>query len=482
MKNTKKPVPFFDILLTSLTILLIGASAYLFFLYNSNSSAQSPDKDLANVSSTIDETDSNFAGIKIITEIANDANTPFAIQYPQSNHTAFNDKIKKHIKGLQYDYLTNVEDYKQDHKDFTSELNISFETFQHPNGLYSFVFEKNESIDEESHATTQTFHLDPETGDMPLFEDLLENHEEQLTAFADIAAKHLKQNNANENTLSGEDITQLTEPYLENFAQFAFTDKALVLYFTLFEMDAPIPTIEIPYKEINDLLAAEFKISEDGLNAIENAAKKDKDGNKTNKKQQETTEDTNDKEVSNQKRVALTFDDGPAPNVTTRVLEILEKYDAIATFFMLGSRVEYYPEIAKQVQEAGHELGNHSWTHPDLSNATDEKVFEEIAKTSRIIEEVTGEKPLSFRPPYGVFNSTVEELAELPIALWDVDTLDWKHRNGDALLSYVENNVQDGSIILMHDIHASTADGLEAVMQYLVDNDFTFVTVSEVLE
>lgn len=76
-----------------------------------------------------------------------------------------------------------------------------------------------------------------------------------------------------------------------------------------------------------------------------------------------------DKEVSNKKRVALTFDDGPDPNVTMRVLETLEKYDAKATFFMLGSRVEYYPEIAKNVQEAGHELGNHSWTHPDLSKS-----------------------------------------------------------------------------------------------------------------
>src|SRR6185312_17561707 len=99
------------------------------------------------------------------------------------------------------------------------------------------------------------------------------------------------------------------------------------------------------------------------------------------------------------KQVALTFDDGPDPKVTMQILETLEKYNAKATFFMLGSRVEYYPEIAKHIADAGHELGNHTWNHPDLTKASVEKIRDEINRTSSIIENVTGMQSTVFRPP-----------------------------------------------------------------------------------
>jgi peptidoglycan-N-acetylglucosamine deacetylase len=177
--------------------------------------------------------------------------------------------------------------------------------------------------------------------------------------------------------------------------------------------------------------------------------------------------------------VALTFDDGPDPKVTTKILATLKKYDAQATFFMLGSRVEYYPEIAKDVINAGHELGNHTWTHPNLTNASIKKINSEITRTSAIIEKVTGTKADIFRPPYGAINKTVRQQTDLPVILWDVDTLDWKHRNANQLLAHVKKSTRDGSIILMHDIHQSTADGLEAVLAYLDGEGYTFVTVSE---
>ena len=140
--------------------------------------------------------------------------------------------------------------------------------------------------------------------------------------------------------------------------------------------------------------------------------------------------------------MALTFDDGPDPKVTTKILATLEKYDAKATFFMLGSRVEYYPEIAKDVTNAGHELGNHTWTHPDLTNDSIKKINSEITRTSTIIEKVTGKEANIFRPPYGAINKTVRQQTKLPVILWDVDTLDWKHRNAKQLLSHVKKNTR----------------------------------------
>lgn len=179
------------------------------------------------------------------------------------------------------------------------------------------------------------------------------------------------------------------------------------------------------------------------------------------------------------KQVALTFDDGPDPIVTMQILETLAKYDAEATFFMLGNRVEYYPEIAKKVQEAGHEIGNHSWTHPDLTKANAEKIQSEINATSAIIETVTGQKATVFRPPYGAVNETVRSQTRLPVILWDVDTLDWQHRDPNQLLTNVKSMTKDGSTILMHDIHQSTAVGLDAVLAYLQSEGYTFVKFSD---
>ena len=146
---------------------------------------------------------------------------------------------------------------------------------------------------------------------------------------------------------------------------------------------------------------------------------------------------------------------------------------------MLGSRVSFYPEIVKEMKEAGHELGNHTWNHIDLTKASAEKIALEINNTSDAIELASGSKPTVFRPPYGAVNNTVRAQTSLPVVLWDVDTLDWKYRDANHLLEHVKKHVKEGSTILMHDIHMSTAEGLDAVLAYLQEEGYSFVTVSE---
>jgi peptidoglycan/xylan/chitin deacetylase (PgdA/CDA1 family) len=149
---------------------------------------------------------------------------------------------------------------------------------------------------------------------------------------------------------------------------------------------------------------------------------------------------------------------------------------------MLGSRVEFYPEIASDVLEAGHELGNHTWTHANLTNMASDAITEEVSRTNNIIEQATGHSPTVFRPPYGAFNDNMLNILSLPVILWDVDTLDWKHRDASQLLATVKSSVHDGSTVLMHDIHLSTAQGLENVLAFLTSEGYTFVTVSELNE
>jgi peptidoglycan-N-acetylglucosamine deacetylase len=182
------------------------------------------------------------------------------------------------------------------------------------------------------------------------------------------------------------------------------------------------------------------------------------------------------------KRVALTFDDGPDAKVTPQVLAILKKYDAKATFFMVGTNVSRNPAIVEQVYEAGHEIGNHTWNHSKLTSLSTSAVKQEVDKTSNAIYNAIGQYPTVFRPPYGATNDKVRSVITMPSILWSIDTLDWKHRNADKVLSYVKASAKDGSIILMHDIHQSTANGLENVILYLQKQGYEFVTVSEILQ
>ncbi|WP_098049675.1 polysaccharide deacetylase family protein [Bhargavaea cecembensis] len=184
------------------------------------------------------------------------------------------------------------------------------------------------------------------------------------------------------------------------------------------------------------------------------------------------------------KYIALTFDDGPHPTVTPRVLDTLAQNDVRATFFMLGSQAEFYPDMARRVAEAGHEIGNHSDSHPDLTKYGMDGIRSQIKDSARKIEAATGVRPDVFRPPYGAVNDAVKQIAaesHAPIILWSVDSLDWKSRNADAVSRLVAGKVHPGAIVLMHDIHASTADALPRVIAGLKQQGYQFVTVSQLL-
>lgn len=182
------------------------------------------------------------------------------------------------------------------------------------------------------------------------------------------------------------------------------------------------------------------------------------------------------------KRVALTFDDGPDAKVTPQILATLQKYDAKATFFMVGRNVPKNATIVKQIYDAGHEIGNHTSNHKKLTALSISGVRQEVNDTSNAIYAAIGQYPTVFRPPYGATNEQVRSVMTIPSILWSIDTLDWKHHNPDKILAYVKASVKDGSIILMHDIHQTTANGLDNVLLYLQKQGYEFVTVSEILQ
>ena len=178
------------------------------------------------------------------------------------------------------------------------------------------------------------------------------------------------------------------------------------------------------------------------------------------------------------KMISLTFDDGPNYN-TSKIIDVLNKYDIKATFFVLGSRAINNKDILKKMADSGMEIGNHTYNHLLLTKYDENKIRSEIEDTSEVIYSATKKKPKLLRPSYGSVNNKIKKVANMPIIIWDIDTLDWKYHNSKRITSRVVNKVRDGDIILMHDIYNASLNALSNIIPILQDNGYEFVTIDE---
>ncbi len=187
-------------------------------------------------------------------------------------------------------------------------------------------------------------------------------------------------------------------------------------------------------------------------------------------------------------KIALTFDDGPHPRVTNQILDVLSKYGVKATFFMVGENVKNYPDTAKRVVREGHEIGNHTYTHPHIKNMSADELLTEMAKCDKAIKDVTGVSSVKlFRPPEGVIDSAVKAISSengYSIILWRIDTRDWAGTSAYDIKSNIEKNVETGDIILMHDYISKkchTVEALNVIIPMLLEKGYEFVTVGELI-
>lgn len=186
-----------------------------------------------------------------------------------------------------------------------------------------------------------------------------------------------------------------------------------------------------------------------------------------------------------EKLVALTFDDGPHGQLTPRILDILARNGAKGTFFVLGQNANRFPGILQRAVAEGNEIGSHTWSHAKLTSCGREKLLSEMGRTHDAIIRATGKAPAVMRPPYGAINaSTIQTIYSAygtPAILWDVDTNDWRKPGVQTVINRAVNGARSGSIILVHDIHASTADAIEGIVKGLQARGFRLVTVSELI-
>lgn len=185
------------------------------------------------------------------------------------------------------------------------------------------------------------------------------------------------------------------------------------------------------------------------------------------------------------KYIAMTYDDGPHPRNTPRLLDMLRERNIKATFYVIGQSVGLYPQVVRRTVEEGHEIGNHSQTHRLLSKLPDSEIIADLGRCESAVVSAAGVKPLTLRPPYGGLLQRQRELVHAhfgyPTILWSVDPLDWKRPGASVVSSRILAGASAGGIVLSHDLHSQTVDAMPATLDTLLRRGYQFVTVSQLL-
>ncbi len=193
------------------------------------------------------------------------------------------------------------------------------------------------------------------------------------------------------------------------------------------------------------------------------------------------TEIERQKEDTAVKKIALTYDDGPDPVYTEELLAVLEAENVRATFFLLGQEIAGQEEIVKKMYDAGHILGNHTYSHVDLLGLSEWEALEQLRKTNEVIAACTGEYPQYFRPPFGRCSESINKQISMLMIMWTLDTRDWECQDTGVIVENIVQNVKENDIILMHDGYETTVEATRQVIPILKERGYTFVTVEELM-
>ncbi|AIF45318.1 hypothetical protein X953_06995 [Virgibacillus sp. SK37] len=419
-----------------------------------------------------------YPGLNIKTKTKETDLYTFSVSQPYTEHKQINKVIDEWVDQQKTDFTSEInimEDFLKKNE-FRAHLNIQVETEKIADQIYTLEFEAYQITGGANGMTkVKPFILDLNQNKMLQLGDVLQVKEASIKEIQKLIMKELN-SNKEINDYIFEELAKEAIKNPDNWKWSISRDK-MGVYFDEYEIAAGAAgriKVEIPMKKIKPYLNKDFVEKIDITFPEE----------KNNKEEEKHSEDMVELDP-NGKYVALTFDDGPHPKVTPQILATLKKHDAKATFFMLGSQVDYYPTLANEVAEAGHEIGDHTMNHQDLTILGIDQIQAEVQQSNSVIKKAAGRTPNLLRPPYGALNDNVKQIAanmELPIIMWSVDSLDWKSRNATAVNEEVMANVAPGSIVLLHDIHPSTAEALPELLTTLEKQGYQMVTVSQLLE
>ena len=385
---------------------------------------------------------------EVNTIILKENNMTIGINYPTTNIKKLDLEIKKQVDSIYDDF---IKEYGLNTNN--SELNIDY-TYNITNERYiNVVLEKYISNSNNLISKLYTYVFDIKQNRFLTLKDLIDQDElKYISSYAqkELLAKY-------KDVIGINELNNILSPNYNNFELFNFDDQKLYLYFNSSNFK-DIVDVEIPLENIN------LKIPIEMGTTVQNTVKVKKIKNKAID--------------PNKKMIALTFDDGPS-KYTDKIIDLLNKYDASGTFFVLGNKVEMYKDTIVKAIEQGSEIGNHSYNHKWLIKLNKTEFIDQINRTQSILKNTVNYTPTLLRPTYGSVNDEIKNNTTLDIVLWNIDTLDWKLKNYKNIANRVIGKVEDGDIVLMHDIHERTLKALEIILPKLKAEGYQLVTVSE---
>ena len=197
--------------------------------------------------------------------------------------------------------------------------------------------------------------------------------------------------------------------------------------------------------------------------------------------QQVVQADAGNEVIEKDVEIAFTFDDGPHPVWTEKLLDGIKERGIRATFFVIGQSAEEHPELIQRMLEDGNQVGNHTYSHVQLTACKTDQALEEIQKTQEVIYDATGFQPRYIRPPFGSWNEVLQDKTNLQSVLWDVDPYDWKVQNTDIIVQRILEQTEDGSIILLHDVYEESVEAALKVADIFLERGYRFCTVDEIM-
>lgn len=441
-------------MLIFLTI-LIGLAGYSYNKVSSNS--QEPPQP---------KKDRGQSGLGVESMVNDSKQERYAIHYPVFHIKEIDEQIKDYVNqelaGFKED---NAKAQAQD-EDGPFELNIKYKVVYYTKDTASVVLNQYIEAGGVSGTTSvKTFNADLKQKKLLSLQDLFEENSDFLNRISSIAYQELKNRNPSADMAL---LKEGTSPQEEHFSRFALLENEVEFYFEKKQTGLE-QSVKIKKEWVKDILKDRYQdMKKNRLQA---------------KPDQEPVPLPKQAKINpDEKVIALTFDDGPNPATTNKILNALQKHEGHATFFVLGSRAQYYPETIKRMLKEGNEVGNHSWDHPLLTRLSNEKAYQEINDTQEMIEKISGHLPVHLRPPYGGINDSIRSLSNLKVSLWDVDPEDWKYKNKQKIVNHVMSHAGDGKIVLMHDIYATSADAAEEIIKKLKAKGYQLVTVSQLEE
>lgn len=402
--------------------------------------------------------------------------------YPVFGKKNIDEINKKLVNQYIEEFKKNLENNSFRDKDYKYELSIDYEVHKAPDNIISIGFNIVENSSYLAHPdeklVTKIYDLSKDK-EVEL-DDLMDG--EYLKFISQISEKYYKGKETYKDSVDSSQFKDGIYPSTENYSNFILKEDKIVFIFEkyqLFSGNLGTTSVEIPYSDLKDYIKPDlFK----AFTKEEGTSKTDIDKDKNKDKEKVDIIIPKRAVDPNKPMIALTFDDGPNKKTTIPILDTLKEYDGVATFFVLGNRVDNNTDILKRMLEEGSEIGNHSYSHKELTKVSSEELTKQIMNTQNAVIDSTGIEPKLMRPTYGSYNDDLKARLKMPLVLWSIDTLDWKSRDAKKVADHVLGNVKDGDVILMHDIYDSTAEAVKIMVPKLIDMGYQLVTVSELFE